>query len=137
MIVPSHALEKYLIPGRTIELRDEKWKLANPTLPYGEAWRMALAGEVEGKVSGKKLKYLRILTSSEVEERKKSLDLAIRPEAREGGGCVLPSRLGLGVRRQALKAAIVGTDPWGKRSVVGEGEIIGHIYQHCGVEGGL
>jgi len=131
MIVASKNLHEFLTPDSTVELRMRDGKLASSCLPYLEAWTLIERGEVEGKVRGKRLRYLRLLSPEEVKARRQ-LKRESRPEDFEGGGCQMPSHLTMGVRRQKLKEVIVGTDVFGNRTVIGEGEVIGWCYQFHG-----
>lgn len=130
MIVASQNLHEFLLHDSTVELRLANGNLASSAIPYLEAWTLIERGEVEGKIKGSKLKYLRLLPEEEVQARRQ-LERESRPEDISGGGCTMPSNLAMGVRRQKLKEALVGVDAFGNRKVIGEGEVIGWTYQFC------
>lgn len=132
MTVPASKLEEYLVPGSTVELRnsDQKRSLANSALPYEDAWGMILRREVEGITAGTRLRYLRILPEADV-MIVRDLERESKGEVGYGEGKGGFTRTNLGVRRQALREAIVEVDTSGKRMVVREGNVISSCYQFC------
>ena len=120
-------LSSYLPEGLTVELRKPDRSLADSSLPYLEAWRLCVARKVEGKITGGRLRYLRLLDEKEQEVR----EPVQRADVESGGGCLMPSNLRLGVQWEALREAVVQADSFGCRVVVAEGDVTGHVYSFC------
>ena len=126
MIVQANQLEDYLNPEEEkFELRMPNRTLASDSLPYLEAWRLVHRGLVEGKVAGSRLKYLRLLSEDELRQREQE---KASTESHKSSSTVV-AKVGIGVRKQKLRELIVEEDPWGRRTVVGEGEVRGWTYQ--------
>ena len=125
MQISPLSLPEHLEPGVYV-LRSATFELKNSQVPYAEAISMAYRGEVEGIATPSgRIKYLRELP---LEER----PIEIKTESPyDDGQSTALACTNLGVFRQPVRAAVV-REYLGFRYVETSGEIVGHVYTHCG-----
>lgn len=131
MLVPAFKLQPYLIPDQTVELRRPDFRLADSALPFDEAWRLVVADEVEGKVIGTRLKYLRLLPTDELALRR-DLQKIARSRLIRSSSTVI-AHTGMGAYLEPLREVSVGLDTFGDRYVTAEGDFCRKCWTHSGL----
>jgi hypothetical protein len=131
MIVPAAKLPAFLTPDQPVVLRDPGRNLLDSALPYEEAWRMSIQGIVEGKVIGSRLRYLRLLSDSEVELRRKweSNSRSSLTEGDKGRSTVI-AHTGLGCYQEPLREVKMSSNIFGMRAVEYEGDFAFKCWSH-------
>jgi hypothetical protein len=126
MRIPAVKLIDLLAPDRVYALRSANYTGMDEALPYTHAIAMAVRGEVEGiATASQRIKFLRVLPESErpastvAQEIDKSRSTAF-------------ARTNLGVFRQPVREVVMHETVHGHRYAVAAGDIVGHVYTHCG-----
>jgi hypothetical protein len=126
MRIPASKLIDCLEIGKDLPLRTHDFRGANPALPYLEIVSMACRGLIEGiATSSGKVRLLRILRDDEREEIQRT-----QAELIDSGKSTAFAVTRMGVFREALREAVVVSDPWGNRTVRSAGQITGYTFTH-------
>lgn len=128
MLVPAFKLQPFLVPDQPVELRRPDFRLADSALPFEEAWRLIIADEVEGKVIGSRLKYLRLLPADELVLRRELQKIARSRLIRSSSTVV--AHTSMGAYLEPLREVNVRLDSYGSRFVASEGDFCRKCWSH-------
>ena len=128
MQIPASRVLEALIPGQSVAVRTSDFRGFDPAMSYTDAIARAIRGEVEGIMTPSgRLRYLRILPEAERQPAPESIANEFKSNS------TAFAQTHLGVYRMAIREAIMKQDAYGNRTVAASGDVVGHIYQHCGV----